>query len=349
MVHGMGENASHDLVSIVEAAYRFDEPDDAWLRRVVEAVAPFVDQGLGVWSFAFDAHSYQRGDLAYEHPTAVGLPADWLDGLRATLAITTKDTRAMFELMFGTPYHTMSAILRQRPKMLRVVQGAIGLPGVKDAIGITARDTSGSAIFIGAHAPHVFQLSAHQTARFGRIAAHIATANRLRRSVRAAGGPLARVMLERAEAILAPRGRVEHATGTATSNAALSMLKRAAVAVDGAVGKLRHRDPDEALRAWEGLVRGRWSLVASFDEAGRRIFLAEPNEPLPAAIDRPLSPREQQIAGYLVLGHSYKLIAYELGLSEGGVSSIVSRLKRKLSAPTYAALVRALTKRTRST
>jgi len=326
----------------VEAAYRFEPPDDAWLKGVIESVAPVVDQGFGVWSFTFDTHAFTRGNLDYRIPTAVGLPPNWLEGLKHTLSITTRDSRAMFELMFGAPCHTMSAILRKHAKKLARVEGAIGLPGVHDAIGITARDTAGWAVFIGAHAPRVFDLDARQTARFSRIAAHIATAHRLRRRVRKADAVPEDELERRAEAIVGARGKVIHATGSATANAALATLKQAAIAVDDAARTLRDKDPDEALRAWEGLVRGRWSLVSSFDDKGRRIFLAEPNEPVAPKLEAELSRRERQIAGYLLLGHSDKLIAYELGLSEGAISAVVSRLKKKLATPTMAALLRAL-------
>jgi len=38
-------------------------------------------------------------------------------------------------------------------------------------------------------------------------------------------------------------------------------------------GALRKRDPEEALRLWQGLIRGRWTLIDWFDTDGRRFVL----------------------------------------------------------------------------
>lgn len=331
-----------NLVPVIDAAYRFDRPEGPWLAGVLEAVHPFVDQGFGSWAFFFDASSFQHGSLEYRSPTAIGLPPNWTAGLQATLDVSTRESRAMAKLMFGAPCHTMSALLRRRARVLQSTQRTIGRPGVYDSIGVTARDTSGEIVFIGAHAGKVFDLDARQSARLGRIAAHIATANRLRRSLHPSGVSPAGRLEARAEAMFGRRGRVVHAEGRASANTALDTLRRAAIAIEHAVESFIPHQPDEVLAAWEALVRGRWSLVASFDDGGRRILLAEPNEPGAPLFNSGLTKRERQIGGYLLLGHSNKLIAYEVGLTEGAVSNAVSRLKSKLRARTHVELLRIL-------
>jgi DNA-binding CsgD family transcriptional regulator len=325
-----------DLIAVVDAAYRFDVPDSAWLEGVVRAIRPFVDQGFGVWSFILDGHAFVAGELRYEHPTAVGLPDNWRDGLAATLAITSRDSRVMYETMFGTPQHTMSELLRRHPRVLRAATRAIAIPGVRDSIGISARDSSGWGVFIGAHAPAIIQLGHRARARYGRLVAHIATAFRLRQ--RLADGDL----VSGAEAILAPNARVEHAVGAASTRRALDALREAARAADRAARRARGGDPDEALRAWEALVACRWSLVTWLDDGGRRLLVARPNAPAPFAVEPRLTRRERQVAGYLLLGHSYKLIAYELGLSSGTIGALVSRIRTKLGATSAAGLNRRL-------
>lgn len=333
-----------DVVQVVEAAYRFEQGPAVWLRGVLEAVLPLVDEGLGAWAFFFDANTFLHGKSVWEHPVAFGLPDDWVEGLTRTLAVTAGDARILRRMLFATPCHSMSEVLARNAALLGSARRVIGsgLPGVRDAIGVAACDSSGTGVFIGAHAPHVVSLDRVRRARLGRIAAHVATAHRLRTSLERGGASGAARLVARAEAILGPQGRVQHAEGAATTREGLESLKQAAIRADRATRQLRRQDPDEALRSWEALVRGRWSLVGAFDDGGRRIFLAEPNEPAAPRSHRALTKRERQVAAYLLLGHSGKLIAYELGLAAGTISPLVTRIKRKLGADSAASLLREL-------
>jgi DNA-binding CsgD family transcriptional regulator len=110
-------------------------------------------------------------------------------------------------------------------------------------------------------------------------------------------------------------------------------MRDAAVAIDRARGKLRRVDVDEALGEWKGLVDGRWSLVDKFDRDGKRFVLARRNEPGVRTLS-PLSDRERQVVAYVALGHSNKLIAYELGIADSTVRVLVARAARKLGART---------------
>ncbi len=47
-------------LEVVQAAYRLDLDDDAWLRGIVEAVRPHLDVGLGVGGAIFDASDRER-------------------------------------------------------------------------------------------------------------------------------------------------------------------------------------------------------------------------------------------------------------------------------------------------
>lgn len=330
-----------DALSVVEAAYRFDPPTEDWLRGVLEAMRPFVDQGFGAWGFVFDGQGFLDGKLAYQCPTAVGLPPDWLEGLRATLSITSRDSQVMYETIFGTPYHTMSEILEAHPTLLGAATGAIAIPGVMDSVGVSARDPGGTGIFIGAHAGRRMRLDGQEKERLGRMAAHLATAFRLRSRL-GAGGAGAVSLQRDAEALLRPDGRLEHATGAATERGNMNALREAAIAADRATRELRHQDSDSALLAWEALVAGRWSLIATYENDGRKLLVAQPNEPAPLGDDARLTTRERQIAGYLLLGHPQKLIGYELGLSEGTVSTLVSRIRSKLGVDSLSDLLMAI-------
>lgn len=77
-----------------------------------------------------------------------------------------------------------------------------------------------------------------------------------------------------AEALVDPtRFVVSEATGDARGAEAATTIREAARLVDKARGPLRNQDPEEALRLWEGLVRGRWTLLDWFDTDGRRFVL----------------------------------------------------------------------------
>jgi len=330
-----------DAIGVVEAAYRFDIAEPDWLSAVLTAARPVVDEGLGAWAFVFDGHALVHGEMVIDHPTAVGLPdPNWRVGLANTLSITTRDPGVMHETVFGAPCHAMSEVLRRHARMLGRARTAIAIPGVRDSLGVCARDPSGSGVFIGAHSREILRLDPQRRLRLGRLAAHVATAFRLRRRI--VGRGMAVDLLAGSEAIVGRAGRVEHAEGDADRPGSLRALREAALAIDRATRVLRRRDPDAALADWEALVEGRWSLIASFDTDGRRFLIARRNEPCGLPPGAVLSLRERQVAGYLLLGHSQKIIAYELGLSPGTVSTLAARLRAKLGARSPGDLLRTL-------
>jgi DNA-binding NarL/FixJ family response regulator len=85
------------------------------------------------------------------------------------------------------------------------------------------------------------------------------------------------------------------------------------------------------------LGRG-WSLLDHFDSEGRQYVVAARNT---VSNERPdLSPREAQVVGLLALGHSNKVISYELGLAWSTVRVLVHRASRKLGVRTRKELER---------
>jgi DNA-binding NarL/FixJ family response regulator len=142
-----------------------------------------------------------------------------------------------------------------------------------------------------------------------------------------------------AEALLDPKNfRVSQAAGGAQDKGASEIIRDAAVRVDGARSKLRKADPERALETWQGLVRGRWSLVDWFDTDGRRFVLAKPNAPN-IGDPRGLTEREAQVAMYAAAGDSGRIIAYRFGLSTSSVSRVLKSAMRKLGVSTQAQLV----------
>jgi DNA-binding NarL/FixJ family response regulator len=103
--------------------------------------------------------------------------------------------------------------------------------------------------------------------------------------------------------------------------------------------KLRRLQPEEALSEWCALVAGRWSLLDEVEADGRRFIIARRN-PVPAPPLATLTPEQAQVVGFALLGHSNKLIAYELGLTESGVAMRLSRAAHKLGARSRVAMIR---------
>jgi DNA-binding NarL/FixJ family response regulator len=143
------------------------------------------------------------------------------------------------------------------------------------------------------------------------------------------------------EAILTPDGRVAHATGVAALDGARRALSDAVRAAERARGRLRRVDPREALELWQAMAGGRWALVDEFDSDGRRYVVARVTD-LVAATPGVLSKRESQVAKLAALGHSNKMIAYELGLSTSTVATYLSRAVEKSGARSVRELVRTL-------
>ncbi len=138
------------------------------------------------------------------------------------------------------------------------------------------------------------------------------------------------------EAVLSPSGKLLDAraaearalTGTLTD--AVKRSERA---------RSRKANPEERLATWTALVEGRWSIVETTESDGKRMLLAVKNEPRTATL-RKLDTREQAVVAYAALGHSFKYIAYELGITPSTVSTTVTRALRKLGLESRADLIR---------
>jgi DNA-binding NarL/FixJ family response regulator len=137
--------------------------------------------------------------------------------------------------------------------------------------------------------------------------------------------------------VLHPDGRLEHAEQPAQDAEARESLRSGVLALERARGPLRRSNPEQAVRIWQALVAGRWSLLDHFDSDGRRFVVAHRNDAeVPDA--RGLTHRECQVLAHLALGRSNKMIAYELGLSTSTVAGHLASARAKLRLPSAAAL-----------
>ncbi|MBL8918216.1 MAG: helix-turn-helix transcriptional regulator [Myxococcaceae bacterium] len=321
-------------VGVIEAAYAVDRATPEWLDGVVKAVAPVLDAGHGVWAGLYDASrrdAFRIGSFA-----GVGVPAERLELLKAgaeTLPYAVIE-RTFVTRTCGTLSQLLGASFLDTNPLVEAFQQTWG---IADSIGINAQDPTMFGCVLGVPLSKRQPVSAAFGARWSRLAAHVASGFRLRRQLDAT---LQRG-LDGAEAVLEPDGALAHAEGPATDGAARLALRGAAVALDKARARaVKTPDADAAIEAWRPLVEARWTLYDHFERDGRRYYVARRNDP--ALAEDALTPRERQVVGFAALGHSNKLIAYELGLGASTVATHLSSAAKKLGLTSRLALIKQL-------
>jgi DNA-binding CsgD family transcriptional regulator len=312
-----------DLIGAIELAYDRTQDDTRWLADLASAIAPAFSPGPATTAFFFDVvadearvgttvslgeSNYTREHYAEQH--RVG-------------SATGRPSRVVYDCdMFTLLSRVVGAEVAATS-----IRGA-GMVG-DDALGLRANTTHESGVMFTTHVPRGYRI--RQRGPWTRFAAHVGSALRLRRSTRAPTP-------ESALAVLGPRGRVEH--GAERAIAARDDLASAAQDMDRARGKLRRLDADAATALWRAMVKEEWTLVDWVDHDGKRFLLVEENR-VPVAGRRALTERERQVVACAAMGHSNKLIAYDLGLSTGTVSVVLSRAAQKLGVSGRVALIRA--------
>jgi DNA-binding CsgD family transcriptional regulator len=312
-----------DFIGAIELAYDRSKDDATWLEDLTRVVGPAFSHG----SSATTAFFFQLED-EYAQVGAAASVGDRPYGAdhyrkQHQIASTSHPTRMAYECdMFTVLSRVVGAEMAQR-----TIEAA-GMDG-EDALGLRANMTPESGAIFTTHVPLGFRI--RQRSLWTRFAAHVGSALRLRRT----GEQLAP---DSALAVLSPRGRLEH--GTTETIAARDELASAAKDIDRARGRMRKLDPEAACALWRTMVRGEWSLIDWLDHDGKRFLLAQDNR-IVGEEPKALTAREQQVVACAAMGHSNKLIAYDLGLSTGTVSVILGRAAKKLGVSGRVALIRA--------
>ncbi len=198
--------------------------------------------------------------------------------------------------------------------------------GHSTVIGAVATDPSGRACALTLLPRDATPLSRPTRSALACIAAHLASAYRLR------GGTE-----NDDDAVLDPDGRLLHATDDTLGRDGATSLRSAAIAIDRA-RRQDGTDPERALAYWKAMVDGKWTLVERFQSDGRRILVARPNAPA-TRVNRALTENERKVVAFATLCHPSKLIAYELGFAEAAVSRLLQRALKKLGIRTLAELI----------
>lgn len=314
------------VLDLLAAAYRLDLDDAEYLRELVARAEPLLDRGHGVASYTYDAHDPSRPAMRQLAISSSFDPA-WLSAFYTEMerlaAFPSPRTHPIgFEIWSRMACAQVSNIAAMRSFLpLFALFG-----GARDVFALNALDASGFGLWLGAPWPRATKPSAQRETLFTRVAAHLTTAQRLRRQL--PGEP------RRTEAILSPDGELLHAEVPAQARDARAELRRATMALERARTREGRRDVELATRQWKPLVLSRWSMLDEFDSDGRRFVIAVDNRAPTARAHAALSDREHQVLTHALLGHSNKVIAYELGLSDSTVRVLLHRASQKLGTKT---------------
>jgi DNA-binding CsgD family transcriptional regulator len=337
-----------DTIAILEAAYVMAGDESQWLHQLLDAARrDNLEHGNWLAGYTYDAT--RPGAVAVRMSRFSGLDDTTALAMRAQVALPTSEDPKLgpfFRNVFvGTLRGSVTTLRRAGVDEQRVREFESGLDrafrqwGIADELLINAQDPTGIGCLIAAPRRRAGPVPPREIHRWRYVAAHMAAAFRVRRQLEG-WSPDRRVdEMPTVEAILAPDGALKHAMEPAQTRPARAALGRGLKALERARGSLRRRDPEEAIAIWRAMVSGRWSLLDHVDSDGRRYILAHRNDPqTPDA--RGLTLRERQVLAYATLGHSNKVIAYELGLSMSTVATHLTRARAKLALPSAGALRR---------
>lgn len=317
-------------IRLIEASYAAFLTESAWLENVTDAATAY-DLGQGVVALTVDLTDRPR----VRNITARGEAASLIEPLQSFVE--------------GLPRRTALAVFAPTEFVgnaswrIRRLAGTTEDPGLlafrPPLWGMVGGDGCSTAIALAFQGPPADfapeDAFPHEDRRvLGLVAAHFGSALRLRSA-------LPNNDAAATEAVLDSSGRVLHASGDARAVAARTSLTEAVMRSEQARGRLRRTDAACAADLWRALVAGRWSLVESVERDGKRLLLARANRPSSPEVTA-LTKEESDVVWLAAFGHTYKFIAYELGVT---VSSAVRRLKRamtKLGVATRQDLLRKL-------
>jgi len=308
------------LLAAARAAYRVDGSDAAWLGGILAPLERALGHGAGGWIATYDRRG---GGLSLETMAGLDMFRGWRTAMRLGVRLVPREhTR---EALDRHVCATLSGLFGASFVARQAAAEALVGRGVRDALGLNARDSSGAGVVVALHLREPVAAPADREG-WEKVAAHIAAGARLRRALADGRAPE-----QDAEAILERDGRVAHLEPAARGGDSVALLRRAALAL-GTVERARGKDDARAaIDVWEGLVDGRWTMLDHFDRDGRRYFVARKNDPAAPRV-LSLTGRQRQVVALAALGHTNKLIAYELGIGEPAVSRHLQRAAERVGA-----------------
>jgi DNA-binding CsgD family transcriptional regulator len=322
-------------IDVIEAAYAMDSSDSAWLESICKITEAQLGRNTGLIGFPY--RIVDDGTLSGGETICIGIAPE-LQTVTAQL-IRSLPPEYVRETYAKVPCCTASHAGDQqvREATRAAAQRFFYVYGWKDFLVVNALDPTGHGIYMGMPLPEETSLPSRVKTVWSRLAIHIAAGYRLRRRLASAGA-------EPAEAILTPSGKIEHAEPESQSSAMQTSLREAVRTIERTRGSMRRKEPERAVAEWQGLIAARWTLLEHFESDGKRYLLARRNEPQLRLGFAAVTERERQALGYAALGHTNKLIAYEMGVTPATVGVLLHRAAAKLGTRSRAELIAAYRK-----
>ncbi len=303
-----------NVIDLVEAAYDLTASPQAWLTEVAARYDACLDARSIVLEFDVDLPASDR--IPRVAAPSLGTTAErWIGRVMASGPLL-----GALGTLQGPPHERprvarLNDELAKLPLLAPLFRPFVNRLGYSDAIALSTGDGSPRGMILNA--------LEHGGRRID--------TSRLRQAIRAlphlgAGLRLRRALAREDDVVLEPDGRLRDG---AVDHDGRARLRDAVIARDRSRTRQGRADPDAALAAWTALVEGRWSLVDVFEHGALRYVLARPN--LPDVRDpRGLTPLERAILALVLRGLANKVIAYDLGLADGTVSSALTHIRAKL-------------------
>jgi DNA-binding NarL/FixJ family response regulator len=309
-----------DWIAVVEAGYSLDGDDPTWLHHLLDCIARehWRGQSSAAFTFGLSATGFALKDVAIHGPPEIE------NHLRASLAVVSPEGLNQAYGSGAAPVGTVSELIFHRAndeETFKKTNSGV----VADVLRIVAHSGTGRGLGLTLVLDTVRNSTQTERRRWTRCAAHIGAGLRLR----AMAGQLASLDGKPIEAIFDGGGKLYHVREVAAGKNARELLRTAVRKADKARSAGGRLNADEALKAWEALIRGRWSLVDHFDSDQRRFVVAVRND-LRSLDPRGLSLRERLVVEYAGQGRSAKEIGYLLGAPAASVENSLRRAQAKL-------------------
>jgi DNA-binding CsgD family transcriptional regulator len=323
------------LPTFLEAVYALEREDEAWLRGVAAAARDVWGRPGGTVASFFDASDLN----AYRRLLVV------TDGLsKETVELLLRSTALMTPAMIARLFRRSAAgtVRDAAPELVPHLAETEPL-GIADSFGLFGSDPNGLGCSVSILMSTAETLGADELGIYRRMAAHMGTAFRYRRRLRAEADARGSTdPTAGAEAVLDPSGKVLHAEGPAKSRAARTRLQEAVRGFDDARTRGRRGQPGSALDQHHPLVEARWTLADVNEPDGRRIVARE-NLATVGGLEG-LTDRERQVVAFLALGRTTKEVAYALGISDSTTRVLLGRASARLGVRSRDDLVRVVTR-----
>jgi DNA-binding NarL/FixJ family response regulator len=309
-----------DWIAVVEAGYSLDGDDPTWLHHLLDCIARehWRGQSSAAFTFGLSATGFALKDVTIHGPPEIE------NHLRASLAVVSPEGLNQAYGSGAVPVGTVSELIFHRAndeETFKKTNSGV----VADVLRIVAHSGTGRGLGLTLVLDTVRNSTQTERRRWTRCAAHIGAGLRLR----AMAGQLASLDGKPIEAIFDGGGKLYHVREAAAGKNARELLRTAVRKADKARSAGGRLNADEALKAWEALIRGRWSLVDHFDSDQRRFVVAVRND-LRSLDPRGLSLRERLVVEYAGQGRSAKEIGYLLGAPAASVENSLRRAQAKL-------------------